>query len=280
MSDNNVVCAFCGKSFHKKPSQVKRSKNHYCCREHLDLSLARDVPIGRCDQCGKEIRLVARKRRNSKSGLYFCGVQCRNEYVAKHSRWSKDPISHRKRTEFLRKSGKNCFHCGYDKDLRMLDVHHIDENHRNNEWSNLSLLCVWCHAKHHRGVGIISVKPVFKDLHEVERKFLEKLKSETTVNRIEGNKKAVRTKVHKYGYSITDHSLKICPNCKRQFESNKATQVYCSQKCHCNSKRKADRPTREELQDLMNNNSWCAIGRMYKVSDNAVRKWARSYGIL
>ena len=26
--------------------------------------------------------------------------------------------------------------------------------------------------------------------------------------------------------------------------------------------------------------SWCAIGRKYGVSDNAVRKWARSYDII
>jgi len=26
--------------------------------------------------------------------------------------------------------------------------------------------------------------------------------------------------------------------------------------------------------------SWCAIGRKYDVSDSAIRKWARKYGIL
>jgi len=36
----------------------------------------------------------------------------------------------------------------------------------------------------------------------------------------------------------------------------------------------------EERIETIDTMSWCAIGRKYKVSDNAVRKWARKYGLI
>lgn len=41
-----------------------------------------------------------------------------------------------------------------------------------------------------------------------------------------------------------------------------------------------NRPTKEELQTLIDTTPYTKIGEIYGVSDNAVRKWARSYGIL
>jgi len=40
------------------------------------------------------------------------------------------------------------------------------------------------------------------------------------------------------------------------------------------------RPARNELRILMETESFCAIGRQFGVSDNAVRKWARAYNLL
>lgn len=37
-----------------------------------------------------------------------------------------------------------CTYCGFD-DKRVLAAHHIDENHGNNEASNLAWLCYNCH---------------------------------------------------------------------------------------------------------------------------------------
>ena len=34
-----------------------------------------------------------------------------------------------------------------------------------------------------------------------------------------------------------------------------------------------DRPTREELKNLIRNESFLSIGKKYGVSDNAIRKW-------
>ncbi len=44
-------------------------------------------------------------------------------------------------------------------------------------------------------------------------------------------------------------------------------------------RRVKDRPTKEELQALIGENTWVSIGRMYGVSDNAIRKWAKDCGL-
>lgn len=45
-------------------------------------------------------------------------------------------------------------------------------------------------------------------------------------------------------------------------------------------KRKVARPSKEELAHMISVNSWTSIGKIFGVSDNAVRKWAKRYGIL
>jgi hypothetical protein len=51
-------------------------------------------------------------------------------------------------------------------------------------------------------------------------------------------------------------------------------------KCHGLSKRKVDRPSKKRLEKMIATMSWCAIGRKYDVSDNAVRKWAKGYELI
>lgn len=55
---------------------------------------------------------------------------------------------------------------------------------------------------------------------------------------------------------------------------------YCSPKCSSLGSRKVDRPPKETLEIEMGEHSMVALGRKYGVSDNAVRKWAKSYGII
>ncbi len=111
-----------------------------------------------------------------------------------------------------------------------------------------------------------------------------------------------------------DHRLEnlrlLCPNCNSQMPTfagrNQATagtrQMSCSQckktiikrgnktgLCHqCFNRdettniarRKVkNRPSKEKLQVLLVDNPWTAVGRMYGVWENTVRKWARGYGL-
>lgn len=61
-----------------------------------------------------------------------------------------------------------CAECGATGVV--LDVHHIDENHQNNDPANLMVLCRICHGKKHgRPVGVKENRPRAKSKHVVLR---------------------------------------------------------------------------------------------------------------
>ena len=82
---------------------------------------------------------------------------------------------------------------------------------------------------------------------------------------------------------------RICPGCGGSFAPRIMQHRYCSQTCwgrvngaalrgvpHPDT-RKVERPSYEQLMADVSSMSFMAIGRKYGVSDNAVRKWLRSY---
>lgn len=76
------------------------------------------------------------------------------------------------------------------------------------------------------------------------------------------------------------HITKICPICNKQFICNAyLKQVYCSQECSHIAQRQVDRPTRERLKQLIRNMSFTTIGKQFGVSDNAIRKWCKTYNL-
>lgn len=76
-----------------------------------------------------------------------------------------------------------------------------------------------------------------------------------------------------------------CPICATPFWATKSRQDrrdanYCSPQCVALSQRVADRPGRDELgQTLTRLPNFAAIGRMYGVDGNAIRKWCRGYDL-
>ena len=68
-----------------------------------------------------------------------------------------------------------------------------------------------------------------------------------------------------------------CSLCGKELNSKTKTG-YCSE-CYNKSNRKVNRPSKEYLYSLLNKNSFEAVGEMYNVSSNSIRKWCDSYGI-
>ena len=80
-----------------------------------------------------------------------------------------------------------------------------------------------------------------------------------------------------------------CRRCERNFVPNASSQRYCSRRCGSRwdrsqfrgrpkpSIRRAARPPYEQLLAEIEATNYCAVGRKYGVSDNAVRKWVRFY---
>ena len=49
--------------------------------------------------------------------------------------------------------------------------------------------------------------------------------------------------------------------------------------CAAKISRTVIRPTREELKNLIRTKSFVELGRIYNVSDNAIRKWCKHYNL-
>ena len=151
-----VSCKFCSKSFSSKPSWILKGFGKFCSASchHQSLRSGKEV---KCFICGKDSYKTLKALKNSKSKKYFCGKSCQtkwrnSEFIGKkHSNWTTGEYSYR---SVLKRNGviPVCKLCK-TKDRRILAVHHIDENHSNNEIKNLTWLCHNCHfLVHHDNV--------------------------------------------------------------------------------------------------------------------------------
>lgn len=97
----------------------------------------------------------------------------------------------------------------------------------------------------------------------------------------------------------------VCPNCDRQLDTfcsknnhkervNKAEKFYCKtcgkeisrgaiycETCYGLTQRTVDRPDADTLNQILldNNGNFTAVGKIYGVTDNAVRKWCKAYNM-
>ena len=70
----------------------------------------------------------------------------------------------------------------------------------------------------------------------------------------------------------TEHK---CIECGKEI-SRWSNSGLCSD-CTKKKQRKVERPSLEELERLLSNNSYVAVGKMFNVSDNTIRKWIKNY---
>lgn len=99
------------------------------------------------------------------------------------------------------------------------------------------------------------------------------------------NKKIVLQLEHKNGIN-DDNRLEnltfLCPNCHSQtdtFSGRSKNKNIKIKKGRVGPKlwlRKVERPTKEKLEELITKYPMTKIGKMYGVSDNAIRKWLKN----
>jgi Zn finger protein HypA/HybF involved in hydrogenase expression len=127
-----------------------------------------------------------------------------------------------------------------------LELHHKDGDHYNNDLDNLIVLCPNCHSiqEGNSGKAIKSKEEVAKLAKEVKPTQEAK-------------------------------QPKVCIVCGKPVARR---STYCPD-CYARESRIVERPSREELKNLIRTTSFLQIGKTYNVSDNAVRKWCDSYGL-
>ena len=89
--------------------------------------------------------------------------------------------------------------------------------------------------------------------------------------------------VHMDLFSEMTEAAKIhkicCKQCEKDFQSVDKNAIFCSDKCSYFSRRKAIRPTKEELEKLVWEKPTVKIAKELDVSDITIGKWCKQYGI-
>ena len=179
-----------------------------------------------------------------------------SEYVCNH-------VKKRKKDLASLFGGKCCI-CGFDAFQEALEFHHIDPSIKSfgltdstavtkalekqlEEARKCVLLCANCHRGVHAGYLELP--------KDAEYSFNEKRAQEL----IEEKQRKIY-RCERCGVEIT-HKANLCTECASL------------------ASRKVDRPSREDLKNLIREKPFTHIAKDYSVTDNAIRKWCDSYGL-
>ena len=164
----------------------------------------------------------------------------------------KAPFLRRKLIEEGIKENK-CERCGitewFGGELP-LELHHLDGNHYNNSFDNLIILCSNCHAQLH-GYNKATIKPKLKEKNPLPKK------------------QPLHKKREKVEY--------FCEKCGKKLKEKSKTGLCAD--CVKFSQRKVERPSREELINLISKLSYVEIGKQFGVCDKTIVKWCKFYNI-
>jgi hypothetical protein len=152
--------------------------------------------------------------------------------------------------------GGKCQLCGYNKCPSALEFHHLDQSQKLQAPSYIIMRWTWEKAIVELEKCILVCSNCHKEIH--------------------------------YGFHnaqdlmtiVRPTKTKKCVQCDKEFKTKRETQLYCCASCSFLAQRKTKRPDKECLRAEIETMSWVGIGRKYGVSDNAVRKWAKQFGLL
>lgn len=172
--------------------------------------------------------------------------------------------------------GGKCQICGYNANAKALEFHHIHPKEKTftisectlkgldilfKELRKCTLLCANCHRIIHDGELDESLKSSFD-----ENKAQEYFQQEEYLKL----------------FNAIQKEPKYCPICNKLIHSyrNKYCSLECSHKGYSRQQGNGkERPDREQLKQLIRNQSFTFIGKIYGVNDNAIRKWCDKYNL-
>lgn len=152
-----VTCKLCKELFHAKPSHLKLGYGKFCSQKCSNEGKKKGKYV-LCEHCCSKTWKTPRDFKRSKSKKYFCSKSCqtkwRNTYYSgsRHPNWQGGEFTYHK---VMKEAGTKplCKHCGI-KNKKVLVIHHIDHNRKNNTIDNLMWLCRNCHYLIHNGKTI------------------------------------------------------------------------------------------------------------------------------
>lgn len=149
-------CLNCNKEFNAPAREVKRGNGKFCnikCSGAYHGKMRPELkPNTECAWCQVPLYRSVYKAAQSKSGLHFCSDEHKNLAQSIDGlkemhlqNYGTGRNAYRDIAFKILKKPKICERCGFDKEAA-ITVHHKDWNHKNNDPSNLEVLCANCHA--------------------------------------------------------------------------------------------------------------------------------------
>lgn len=139
----NATCLICNKLVYRRKFELERNKGRVFCSQYCyGRSCRKEKP---CVICQQPILSGLNKKTCSRA----CANKLRIGSTYRKS-YQKDKVKFYRslKIKLLKTKGLRCQRCGYNK-FEILQIHHIDRNHSNNELSNLELICPNCHYEEH-----------------------------------------------------------------------------------------------------------------------------------
>ncbi len=139
----NTLCTICKKAIYRRPCQVESMDCRvFCSSVCYGISCRNEHP---CVVCAKPILSSLNKK--------TCSRGCANTHRAgiKYKIGSpKDKVKSQQslKIRLLEARGTKCERCSYSK-YEILQVHHKNRDRKNNELTNLELICPNCHYEEH-----------------------------------------------------------------------------------------------------------------------------------
>jgi hypothetical protein len=164
----------------------------------------------------------------------------------------------RKKIDAVNAFGGCCCICGYDKCINALEFHHLDKSTKEETPSHVIMKWKWDRVVKELEKCILVCANCHREIHAKETSDKD---------------------LDLYNY-VKPWLKKECNYCTKEFKTKDEGQKFCSHVCSTYSQRKVKHPTKEELSELIKTTNWTQLGKMFGVSDNAVRNWAKRYKII
>ena len=160
-------CLFCADVFEVSVSEVNRGAGKFCSRscgaffnggkrnKRLRKSLL-------CEVCGKNFYRVPHelKSRPCRTCSKSCAAILKGRENPPNLQHGGYTNGNYRKIAFAAKE-KKCERCGWNIDVKGIEVHHKDRDRKNSKLSNLEVLCAGCHRIEHWGdAHNRAVKPV------------------------------------------------------------------------------------------------------------------------
>lgn len=151
MRKPNTTCFNCKSPCYVRPGQMERQSTWFCSRD-CQSSFLKAQYSAVCEYCSEKFK-------SRDSGQKFCSRSCSNRARTGIRYGQGRPNCNiqrgqRQRTELIERDGNRCSNSECPSPEPMwagkpltLQIEHIDGNRKNNDLSNLVLLCPNCHTQ-------------------------------------------------------------------------------------------------------------------------------------